>query len=82
MTASTDFTNETLVASFPLTDKTELRARLQTWNEQRRADLRVYNLYKRTGEWGPTRRGVSVPVEQLSELLELVQGLVEAAERE
>jgi hypothetical protein len=76
------FEDEVLVATVPLTEKTELRLRLQTWKGERRIDVRVFNHYVRKDEWGPTQRGVSLPIERAGDLLEAVRELHEAAKRE
>ena len=76
-----DFADEVLVTTVPLTPRTELRARLQTWKGERRLDIRAFSLYK-GGEWGPTQRGISLPLERAGDLLKAVRLLHEAAERE
>jgi hypothetical protein len=48
---------------------------------ERRADLRVYTCYG-SGEWGPTKRGINVQLEQAADLLLAAQAVADAARRE
>jgi Transcriptional Coactivator p15 (PC4) len=82
LTATADFTEEATAAVIELNAKTQVRFRLQTWKNTRRLDIRIFNLYAKSGEWGPTSRGVSVPVKHTEELLAAVTALVEAARLE
>jgi hypothetical protein len=42
-------------------------------------DLRQF-VFNARGKWVPTRAGISLPIERLGELRELVDGLIEAAQ--
>jgi hypothetical protein len=71
--------DEVEVFSFPKNASGEYRARLFTYNGQRLGDIRLFQCNK-DGEYVPTRKGVTVRVSQLPELLEAVQALIEADE--
>jgi Transcriptional Coactivator p15 (PC4) len=73
--------NESIVYSFPKNSKEEVKARLSTFQGYRLADIRVWTADANDEEF-PTKKGVSVKVEELPKLLEAVQALVAAAEEE
>ena len=67
------------VYSFPKNSREEVRAQLSHFKGHRLADIRVWAVDDDDVDV-PTKRGVSVRVEQLPELLAAVQALCEAAE--
>jgi transcriptional coactivator p15 (PC4) len=77
----TELNEAPLLQTIELTDTSQLRARLYTFNDVLRADLRIFVFRKKEQEWVPTRRGVSVPADQLPELAQAVQALVEEESR-
>jgi Transcriptional Coactivator p15 (PC4) len=58
----------------------EIRAQISTLGGKHFADLRLFVVSQETGELIPTRKGVTVPVSDLSELRRAVEALTEAAE--
>jgi len=69
---------ERLVHTIPLSASSELRARLYTFNDVLRADIRLFAYRRKLGQWVPTRRGVSVPATELPALLGAVHALIES----
>jgi hypothetical protein len=68
-----------VVYSFPKNSREEVRATLSTFKGRRLADIRVWAADDEGDGDHPTRKGISVRVEDLDKLLEAVQALVEAA---
>ena len=51
----------------------EIRVTLERYQGKRLCDIRVYTEYRTTGETGPTKKGVTVRIEQLPELIAALQ---------
>jgi hypothetical protein len=67
-----------VIHTFPLGARAELRVTLDTFNGQPRLDLRTWCDYPSAGgeTRGPTKKGVSVPLSQVPDLIAaLGQGL-------
>lgn len=60
-------TGERLIAAWPHSDG-EIRVQLVSFRDKPRADIRLYWNDKKSGEWRPTRKGVSLPVDDLDKL--------------
>jgi hypothetical protein len=67
-----------VVYSWPKNSREEVRATLSTFKGHLLADLRVWAADDTGDGDHPTKRGISVRVEQLPKLLEAVQALIEA----
>jgi hypothetical protein len=68
-----------VVYSFPKNSREEVRATLSTFKGRRLGDIRVWAADDEGDGDHPTRKGISVRVEDLDKLREAVQALVEAA---
>lgn len=67
---------EAIAYEFPRGRNEVIRATIANFGGSKRADLRVYFLNK-DGEWTPTKKGVSVTLDQLKELKKAVAKLEE-----
>lgn len=70
----------TVVYSFPKNSREEIRATLSEFGGRLRADLRIWAADDEGDGDHPTRKGISVPVEDLPKLLTAVQAMVDAYE--
>jgi hypothetical protein len=70
-----------IVYSWPKNSREEVRATLSTYHGRLLADLRVWAADDEGDGDHPTKKGISVRVEQLPKLLEAVQALVEATKQ-
>ena len=52
--------DERVVYTFPKNDRTEIRALLRSHNGSDLAELRAFYQDRDTGEWRPSRRGLTV----------------------
>jgi hypothetical protein len=68
-----------VVYSFPKNSREEVRATLTTFKGRRLADIRVWAADDEGDGDHPTRKGISVRVEDLGKLLEAVRALREAS---
>jgi hypothetical protein len=73
--------DEIVVAEFPKNRDQSIKARLYTFGGRRYGDVRIFAANADDADY-PTRKGLSVAVDRLPELLEAVQALVEAAAAE
>ena len=71
--------SSTTVAILELPSGVQVRASIGSWGQRVLAHLRTWFRGK-DGRWWPTRRGITVPPEQLLELEEAVRALREAYE--
>jgi hypothetical protein len=55
-----------------------IRFSVSTWRGRERLDIREYYQDEASGEWLPTRKGISLPRDFLPELLEGVEALRKA----
>ena len=60
----------------------EIRVALTEYQGKRLCDIRVFTEYRSTGEIGPTKKGLSVRIEQLPELIKALQDVKALADRE
>jgi len=69
--------DERVVYTFRKGDRAEIRAVLRSHNGYDLAELRAFYQDRDTGEWKPSRRGVTVPQEPeaLAELVKAAQAL-------
>ena len=67
----------TTVAILELPSGVQVRASLGRWGERDLAHLRTW-FQGKDGRWRPTRRGITVPPEQLEELEGAVRALIRA----
>jgi hypothetical protein len=70
---------EEVVAEIEVTPRSRILARVYEWRLELRFDIRVF-AQRKDGSWGPTKRGLSVPKENLPDLLAAMQKLLEASD--
>lgn len=63
----------TTIASIPKGKRAELRVSLNEWQGVRTLDLRLWFQPKGGGDWGPSRKGVSVEAGKIDALIEVLQ---------
>lgn len=59
-----------LVRELPKNQSEVLRIQLATYNQHRLVDVRAFVKYETTGQLGPSRKGVSLKVDQLDALID------------
>lgn len=69
---------ERTVYTFPKSATQQVRARLTSWKGREYADLRVFA--ESEGEYVPTKKGLSVRVEDIPKLVDAVAALRRAAD--
>ncbi|AIB15794.1 hypothetical protein ABAZ39_28455 (plasmid) [Azospirillum argentinense] len=60
---------DTIVATIPKNATEELRVTLTSYNGHPLVDLRLFTEYRSTGEIGPTRKGLTVSVALLPQII-------------
>lgn len=68
--ASPEESDAVVLARIPKGSNAELRVAVKTWKGRRVFDVRCWSLLKTTGEFGPTRKGVTVDARMLPALVE------------
>lgn len=63
----------TTIASIPKGKRAELRVSINEWQGARTIDLRLWYQPKDGGDWGPSRKGVSIEASKLGMLLEALR---------
>lgn len=63
----------TTIASIPKGKRAELRVSLNEWQGVRTLDLRLWYQPKGGGDWGPSRKGVSVEAGKIDALIEVLK---------
>ncbi len=69
---------EKIVYEFSKGDGQMIKARLSDFKGQLRADVRVY-FQAEDGDWRPTKKGINLTIEQLTEMKEAIERLQEEA---
>ena len=67
---------EKVAFEFEKGDKEMIRARISEFSGQTRADLRIF-FKTENGEWYPTKRGISFPVDLMGKMKEAISKLEE-----
>lgn len=67
---SSEETDAVVLARIPKGERAEMRVTVKTWKGRRVFDVRCWSLLKATGEFGPTRKGVTVDARMLPALVE------------
>jgi hypothetical protein len=70
------------VSRFPVNDRSEIRAYLQSWNGKTLAHIRRWDTPKNGGDAYPAKKGLSVDPDHLLELLKCVALLMVAFEEQ
>lgn len=68
--AAPEESDAVVLARIPKGARAELRVTVKTWKGRRVFDVRCWSLLKMTGEFGPTRKGVTVDARMLPALVE------------
>ena len=71
--SSPEESDAVVLALIPKGPRAELRVVVKTWRGRRVFDVRCWALRKDTGEYGPTRKGVTVDAKMLPALVEALQ---------
>lgn len=67
--------DDKVVSSFRRNPTEEVRASIKEFKGRTYIDLRIYYLEEQSGEWKPTRKGVSLATDFMPELKEAVESL-------
>ena len=70
------------IASFQKSGFEEVRATIGEFKGKRRANLRIYADYDGEDEYGPTKKGISLKLEDVVKLKKVVDQLFDAATKE
>lgn len=71
--------DECVVHEFPKGDREVVRAVLSTFKGRRYFSLRMFYRGERQGDWLPSKKGITLAVEHLPELVKAVGKLEESA---
>jgi hypothetical protein len=71
--------DERTVHEFPKGEREVVRAVLSTFKGKRYCSLRVFYRGERQGDWLPSKKGLTLAVEHLPELVKAVRKLEESA---
>lgn len=71
--AAPEESDAVVLARIPKGSSAELRVTVKTWKGRRVFDVRCWSLLKTTGEFGPTRKGVTVDARMLPALVEALR---------
>lgn len=71
--AAPEESDAVVLARIPKGERAEMRVTVKTWKGRRVFDVRCWSLRRDSGEYGPTRKGVTVDAKMLPALVDALQ---------